>query len=644
MKKRSGSPLSATGRVLRKEHFAFIRAVAQGVDAQKGWERYLRSGEESSDIRKVRSAIAWVRSEFAAAARRHRRPHLARLILIDVDQIAEPKLPSLDEFARESGMEDFSEEEIREAYSDAFGGATRKTKRRTQLVNRQLVAIDWLEGVMSPRPRPGDPVADWLTPAVAERLVAAGMPTLFTVAERINSLGYRWWSGLPAIGAVKAATVLRFFEEHEESLGLAIGRHALQPHTALSAAQQTALVPSATALVPIEKLIVPSELNGRTGRYRADPLRCTLAATDDLAAVREWLDSKAGAAVEGSAQTYRAYRKEAERLLLWCVLEAQKPLSSLDMSDALAYRAFMANPPPSWCGLRQNRRWSPQWRPFEGPLAPSAQRTALLVLRSLFGFLKEQNYLLVNPFSASKLPPASTTLGSSRVLSEAQWKAISNALDATLDSELGRRRSRAIRWFYATGLRLSELASARCGALRAVRLADAKRRAVVGVLLTVVGKGRKTRDVPIPRELVRELERELARFGRPPNVLDPTNADVPILARFTASSAHRAPAGWSDSGISKAVHGFMQRCALQLDGEDRATIMKATTHWLRHTHASHALNGQEGVVDSAMPIPLVRQTLGHSSLATTSAYIQADQAQHIQAMERFWDQHLNVGQ
>lgn len=639
---------SATHRkALRKEHFAFIRAIAQGVDPLKSWELYLRQESESIDARKVKTAIAWIRSEFAAAARRHARPGLARLILIDAAQIKDLKLPSLDEFAQAEGLEDFSAAEIQQSYLDAFGRAATRAQRRTQLVLRQLDAIAWLEAAISPRPRPGDPVGDWLAPALASRLLAAGMPTLFTVAERINSRGARWWAGIPAIGAGKAATVVKFFLEHEASLGMPIGDYARQPASALSAAQRDALVPAATALVPIEKLRLPAALDGAAGRFRAPSQYCTVQATNDLEAINEWLRIKGGGAQSDDAetnQTHRAYRKEAERLLLWSLLEAGKALSSLDTSDAARYAEFIASPPAHWCGLRQNRRWSPLWRPFEGPLAPSAQRLTLRVLRSLFSFLREQNYLVANPFSALRQPPMSLPLGSTRALSHHQWQVISAALDECPDSELARRRARAIRWFYATGLRLSELGNATCGDLRRVSVIDARRKTVQGVTLSVRGKGDKTRDVPIPQALILDLSSELARFGFPADVTDPANHPVPILARFRAAVPGEPPPGWSDSGISKSVHRFMQRCASSLTGDDRRQVLKASTHWLRHTHASHALNGQDGVADSAMPIPLVRQTLGHSSLATTSAYIQADQAQHIQAMERFWEQNLQVGQ
>lgn len=39
-------------------------------------------------------------------------------------------------------------------------------------------------------------------------------------------------------------------------------------------------------------------------------------------------------------------------------------------------------------------------------------------------------------------------------------------------------------------------------------------------------------------------------------------------------------------------------------------------HWLRHAHASHAL-------DRGAPIHLVQSTLGHASVATTGRYLHA---------------------
>jgi integrase/recombinase XerD len=44
--------------------------------------------------------------------------------------------------------------------------------------------------------------------------------------------------------------------------------------------------------------------------------------------------------------------------------------------------------------------------------------------------------------------------------------------------------------------------------------------------------------------------------------------------------------------------------------------LPVSPHWLRHAHASHAL-------DRGAPLHLVQATLGHTSIATTGRYLHA---------------------
>jgi len=81
----------------------------------------------------------------------------------------------------------------------------------------------------------------------------------------------------------------------------------------------TQLVP-----VPLERIVLPAHLDGRGGANRAPPDTIKqIAADDDLEAVRCWL-----AEFHDSPHTFRNYRKEVERLLLWSFYELGKPLSS----------------------------------------------------------------------------------------------------------------------------------------------------------------------------------------------------------------------------------------------------------------------------------------------------------------------------
>ncbi|MPW11322.1 integrase, partial [Paraburkholderia sp. CNPSo 3155] len=73
-----------------------------------------------------------------------------------------------------------------------------------------------------------------------------------------------------------------------------------------------------TALIaprPLDVLELPDDLDGRTGVNRATGRR-QIAADDDLAAVRAWL-----ARVADTKTTFENYRKEAERLLLWSIVQ-----------------------------------------------------------------------------------------------------------------------------------------------------------------------------------------------------------------------------------------------------------------------------------------------------------------------------------
>ncbi|WP_431113103.1 phage integrase family protein [Variovorax paradoxus] len=620
-------------RKLHRGHFAFMRALAQGVDERASWERYLHLEGEHVDVRTVRRTIAWIRDAFAAAARRERKPGTARLILLDPERIpASPVLPSLAEFANSQGMEEFSEAEQIEAYEAAHpraggkagqGGSERSapTSRRARVIARQLEALRWLENLAAQDPRPGDSVAAWLHPALAERLERAGLPTLEMLVGHINAVGARWWVHVPGVGDRKAARILEWLHANERVLGLRIGVHATQPRAQLSPAALAEIVPAATGLVPFEKFVLPRALDGHAGCFRAPRESCRLTADDDHAAIGAWLGTKGKEEVAAGklSATQRSYRKEAERLLLWAVLERGKPLSSLAGEDAHAYRAFLAAPPPAWCGPRHHQRWSPKWRPLEGPLTPAALRQALIILRSLFTFLVDHGYALANPFADVALPPERPSpLGTNRILSFAQWDHVDAMLRDHPDTQPARRLRRAMRWLYATGLRLAEVTNLRCDDLMRVSTCSADGAGAAHWVLTVSGRGARRRQVSLPAELVEELGEELARHGLDRRVDAPCNHGIPVLARF---DAQLRPVAWSASGLYQAIKAFLARAAERLEGAAAQQLRKASTHWLRHSHGAHALRGREG--QPPLALEEVRNNLGHALAGTTSMYLRA---------------------
>jgi integrase/recombinase XerD len=151
---------------------------------------------------------------------------------------------------------------------------------------------------------------------------------------------------------------------------------------------------------PLDALVIPAALDGQDRTNRAAGRHAQIAANHDLDALRAWL-----ARFTDTKTTFENYRKEAERLLLWSIVQLGKPLSSLTHEDLLAYQHFLANPQPSadWVagGGRKHPRTDARWRPFYGPLAPASQRQAMVILNVMFAWLVQAGYLAGNPLLKS---------------------------------------------------------------------------------------------------------------------------------------------------------------------------------------------------------------------------------------------------
>ena len=93
-------------------------------------------------------------------------------------------------------------------------------------------------------------------------------------------------------------------------------------------------------------------------------------------------------------------------------------------------------------------------------------------------------------------------------------------------------------------------------------------------------------------------------------------------------------AGLAATTFYDQTKAFFTHCAGVLRGQGDAKgaerLAKASTHWMRHSHASHAIAG-------GMPIEIAQQNLGHASLATTTVYVTTESKRRMKAVERFWN-------
>jgi site-specific recombinase XerD len=401
----------------------------------------------------------------------------------------------------------------------------------------------------------------------------------------------RWWVDIDGLGVAGARRIEAFFAAHED----------------LTDRARALLVTQAPSdVVPWEKLVVPHEVDGTMGLHRAPRASCVLRANNDYEAVQAWLS------LHEAPATQRAYRKEAERLILWAIVERGVALSSLATEDAVAYRAFLRQPSPRqrWVGPATPRT-SAEWRPFAGGLSTRSRAYALSVLSSMFRWLIEQRYVLANPFAGIKVRGArQATLDTTRSFSEGEWKLVRTVAEG-LEWSYGWQPSAAQRlrflidFSYSTGLRAGELVHATLGSIEVDAHGDH--------WLHVVGKGSKAGKVVLPGLARGVLDRHLAQRGLP---VTPAkwNPATPLLGSLDGE------AGITSKRLWAIVKRFFATTADVLGDTNPALaekLRRATPHWMRHTHATHAL--QRGA-----ELTTVRDNLRHASLSTTSMYLHSD--------------------
>ncbi len=207
-------------------------------------------------------------------------------------------------------------------------------------------------------------------------------------------------------------------------------------------------------------------------------------------------------------------------------------------------------------------------------LAPATRYRTLCAVKSLLAFGYRTGYLPFDVGRALRLAGVRQRLAE-RILPEAE-------VHRLLSLEPNHRNRVMLTVLYASAVRVSEL----CGLCwRDVR-ANGE-----GGQITVFGKGGKTRAIQLPGSVWKLLE----------TLRGDARDEDPV---FRSRKHGRAL-------MSVAVLRIVRQAAR------RAGIEVAVSpHWLRHAHASHAL-------DHGAPIHLVQATLGHASITTTGRYLHA---------------------
>lgn len=263
--------------------------------------------------------------------------------------------------------------------------------------------------------------------------------------------------------------------------------------------------------------------------------------------------------------------QDAKLVELWLSMKTSPHTRRAYAAEAARFLAFMKKP-ISWVTLTDLQAWAEHVG--QGSLKPASQNRALTALKSLLSFAQETGFLPFNVGAAVKLRPNRDALAQ-RILEESE---VARLIDA---APQGRNRV-LLKLLYVSGVRVSEM----CG----LKWCDALARQEGGQI-TVFGKGGKTRTVLLRPKVWQQLL----------SIKGDAKAVDPVFCSRKGGGALDV------SQVRRIVYAAAKKAGLE---------QKVSPHWMRHAHASHAL-------DRSAPIHLVQATLGHASVSTTGRYLHA---------------------
>lgn len=203
----------------------------------------------------------------------------------------------------------------------------------------------------------------------------------------------------------------------------------------------------------------------------------------------------------------------------------------------------------------------------------------LVAIKVFFRYLQQEGMLKKNITDTMDSPKLWKILPDT--LSEKEVELLLNA--PNMRKPLGIRDRAILEMFYASGLRVSELAGLKLSNLH-----------IDEGYIRVIGKGRKERVIPVAKSSTDVVEFYL-KDVRPLLCDTPNLLNVFVSKRETALSRQR---------LWQIIKKYTKE----------AGIMKnVTPHTLRHSFASHLL--QNGA-----PLRVIQEMLGHADIATTQIY------------------------
>jgi integrase/recombinase XerD len=306
-------------------------------------------------------------------------------------------------------------------------------------------------------------------------------------------------------------------------------------------------------------------------------------ATDFAVFLRRFLTSYLAGLRGCSPNTIASYRDTFKLLIAWFRDERQVPPGklTLDRIDAAAVTGFL------------------DWLEAERHNSISTRNQRLAAISSFCTWMQTQDParmacwqdILAIPAKNQARPALShLTAGQARRL----------LAQPDRSTRQGRRDATLLATLYDTGARVSELADL---AVRDIRLQHP-------ALASLTGKGRKTRHVPLAGNTTELLAAYLAEH----RLDEPGHDDHPVFYGRHQARLSRGGIAWIISKYQAQIHDP------QLAGTS------ISPHILRHSKAMH-------LYEAGVPLPYIRDILGHVDLSTTEIYARASTEAKRKALE-----------
>lgn len=211
---------------------------------------------------------------------------------------------------------------------------------------------------------------------------------------------------------------------------------------------------------------------------------------------------------------------------------------------------------------------------------PSTQARMLAVVKSLCTFAKDTGAIGFNVGKAQPLPQGKDKLAQ-RILSQAQVQRMLYEAEKS-----GSQRNHVmLLLLYGSGIRCAELCN--------LQWCDVQETSQGGQI-TVLGKRQKTRSIALHPTVWAALQ--AFRPG------DAGDDEYVFQSRQTSMRNDKPSRRLTESQVWRIVTTIAKRAGI-----------KASTHWLRHAHATHAM-------EKNTPLKVIQETLGHADLRTPARY------------------------